>query len=598
MGIDFPSKIDNSNMRFDAFINGKVLEGKRTGRLPAMGWNSWNAFGSGNTEALTRAMADALVTLGLDKLGYKYVVLDDGCYKSERIDGKLSNEEVKFPGGFKALSDYIHSKGLKFGMYNDIGTNLCAGAAVGTCGHEDTDADSYVDWGVDFLKIDNCYYLWDNATFSNPENARFVFAPRIRGISLDGLEQPVTDARLSGDRAQFCDGIFVEGIGTFDGTNTGTTPVGLRSSELVYDISIMDGFEGVFELCVEYASGRENGVGEWLQVAVENDSNKGEPHYYYDDLLPPSPDKETFVWSEPIKIKLEKGQNFVRLMNHRRQENTLDSYAAMLAGLNKAKPGHDIVLSICEWGKTQPQNWGYKVGDSWRILNDITFRVGSDGNPGFGAWFDKGTPSVTSQYNKAVVMDEFAGLEKGWNDPDMLMIGMDGLSLVQNKTHFTMWCMMNSPLMLGLDLRRVSVGDELYNIIANRALIVLNQDALGIQAKRIWTSVKLEEGVTPDKAYIEDIDRVDILAKPLADGSMAISFINVSEALQKGSFLVSDKYLTKIFGTRFKNSDKYEVVDLWTGDKWENSTGWFEVSELQACDNVTILICGNPRLNN
>ena len=73
MGIDFPSKIDNSNMRFDAFINGKVLEGKRTGRLPAMGWNSWNAFGSGNTEALTRAMADALVTLGLDKLGYKYV---------------------------------------------------------------------------------------------------------------------------------------------------------------------------------------------------------------------------------------------------------------------------------------------------------------------------------------------------------------------------------------------------------------------------------------------------------------------------------------------------------------------------------------------
>ena len=58
-------------------------------------------------------------------------------------------------------------------------------------------------------------------------------------------------------------------------------------------------------------------------------------------------------------------------------------------------------------------------------------------------------------------MDVFAGLDKGWNDPDMLMIGMDGLSLVQNKTHFTMWCMMNSPLMLGLDLRRVSAGDEL-----------------------------------------------------------------------------------------------------------------------------------------
>ena len=587
MGTDFPSII-NPDMRFDAFTNGKVLQGKRTGRLPAMGWNSWNAFGSGNTEALTRAMADALVALGLDKLGYKYVVLDDGCYKSERVDGKLCNEEVKFPGGFKALSDYIHSKGLKFGMYNDIGTNLCAGAAVGTCGHEQEDARSYVNWGVDFLKIDNCYYLWDNATFSNPENARFVFAPRIRDISLDGLTKPVSDAKITGSRAQFYKDVCVQGIGTFDGTNTGTTPVGLRSSELVYDILIADTFDGNFELCVEYATGRENGIGEWLQVAVDHEN--GETQYFYDDLLPPSPDKETFVWSEPIKIHLKEGHNYLRLMNHRRQENTLDSYAAMLDGLNKAKPGHDIVLSICEWGKTHPQNWGYKVGNSWRILNDITFRVGSDGNPGFGAWFDKGTPSVTSQYNKAVVMDEFAGLDKGWNDPDMLMIGMDGLSLVQNKTHFTMWCMMNSPLMLGLDLRRVSAGDELYNIIANRALIALNQDALGVQAKRIWTSARLEGQATPDKAYIEDIDRVDILAKPLADGSIAISFINVSETPKKGPFLVSDKQLEKVFGSRFKACDKYEVVDLWTGEKWENTAGWFEIAGLEACDNVTIRI--------
>ena len=151
-----------------------------------MGWNSWNAFGSGNTQFLTKIMADKIVELGLKDLGYKYVILDDGCYKAQRIDGKLSNDEVKFPDGFKTLSDYIHSKGLKFGMYNDIGTNLCAGAAVGTCGHEKTDAQSYIDWGVDFLKIDNCYFLWDNATFSNPENARYVFAPKIKGVEIKG----------------------------------------------------------------------------------------------------------------------------------------------------------------------------------------------------------------------------------------------------------------------------------------------------------------------------------------------------------------------------------------------------------------------------
>ena len=65
-------------------------------------------------------------------------------------------------------------------------------------------------------------------------------------------------------------------------------------------------------------------------------------------------------------------------------------------------------------------------------------------------------------------MDEFSGLDKGWNDPDMLMVGMKGLTTTMCKTHFTMWCMMNSPLMLGLDLRRVTKGDELYNIISNK----------------------------------------------------------------------------------------------------------------------------------
>ena len=593
MSLNSPSKINDPQMRFDAFCNGKALPGKVTGRLPAMGWNSWNAFGSGNTEALTKSMADCIVALGLDKLGYKYVVLDDGCYKSERVDGKLSNEDVKFPNGFKALSDYVHGKGLKFGMYNDIGTNLCAGAAVGTCGHEDVDAQSYVDWGVDFLKIDNCYYLWDNATFSNPENARFVFAPRIKKVKLDDkCELNISDGEITGSIAHVVEdsakGIcWVEGLGTYDGTNTGTTPVGLRSSELIFDIEIDDKEGADFNLTVEYASGRENGIGEWLQVAVDNEA--GEKSYYFDDLLPPSSDKETFIWSGPVKIHLEHGHNKLRLMNHRRQENTLDSYAAMLAGLNKAKPGHEIVLSMCEWGKTHPQNWAYKVGDSWRILNDITFRVGSDGNPGFGAWFDKGTPSVTSQYNKAVVMDEFAGLEKGWNDPDMLMIGMDGLNLVQNKTHFTLWCMMNSPLMLGLDLRRVSLGDDLYKIIANREIIVLNQDALGILAKRVWSSADCKDE-SPDKAYIEDIDRVDILAKPLADGGLAISFINVSEKDWKGKLEVSVAQIEKAFGKKLVSANKFKVKDLWSGETWQNDTGVFEITGLGACDNWTIKI--------
>ncbi|MBO7514166.1 MAG: alpha-galactosidase, partial [Lachnospiraceae bacterium] len=88
--------------------------------------------------------------------------------------------------------------------------------------------------------------------------------------------------------------------------------------------------------------------------------------------------------------------------------------------------------------------------------------------------------------------------------------------------------MLNAPLMLGLDLRRVQIGDPIYQIIANKRLIDLNQDALGVQAKRIYSSIPGKYAA--DREYLTNIDRVDILAKPLSDGSVALSFINVSES--------------------------------------------------------------------
>ena len=587
-----PKEIRDKEYRYDAFSNGKVLLNKKKGRLPAMGWNSWNAFGSGNTEELTRAMADAMVELGLDKLGYSYVVLDDGCYKPQRVEGKMSNESVKFPNGFRSLSDYIHGKGLKFGMYNDIGTNLCAGAAVGTCGYEMTDAESYIEWGVDFLKVDNCYYLWDNATYSDAANVKYVYAPNIRGIRVEGQNfaeefSAVKEGVLRGRGVEKKE-TFVTNIGTFDGTGPDPTPVGEQSGELVFAVKAPTA--GSYWVTVIYAAGEEAGRGSWLQLAV----GEGEESVvYYDDFLPAAEGAEDFRESDEIEIQLRAGENMIRLMNHRRQENTLSSYAALLEGLNTAAPEHDVRFSICEWGKTQPQNWGYKVGDSWRILNDITFRVGADGDPGVGAWTDEYTPSVTSQYNKAVIMDEFAGLDKGWNDPDILMIGMNGLTETMCRTHMAMWCMMNAPLMLGLDLRRVKKGDAIWQVIANEGLIALNQDALGIPAKRIFTSVSTD---TPDTDYIREYDRVDILAKPLADGGVALSFINVSQEQMNGGYGVETADILKYIGHKMQNRDtfagagSYHVTNLWTGESETNTTGRFQVEALEACDNVTIKI--------
>lgn len=599
MSLIHPDKITDTEYRFDSFSNGKVLLNKKKGKLPAMGWNSWNAFGSGNTESLTKAMADKIIELGLDKLGYKFLVLDDGCYKAERINGKLSNEEVKFPSGFKALSDYIHSKGLKFGMYNDIGTNLCAGAAVGTCGHEKTDAQSYIDWGVDFLKIDNCYYLWDNATFSNPENAKYVYCPKIKGLKItknntipenkkcvipdtDTFENLSSSALIPFGNGVKYQNDFYENIGTFDGTNTGTSPVGELSGELQCKINAP--CDATYEIIIEYATDTKVVVGQWLQLAVNN-------NIVYDDLLPPSPNPNEFIMSKPISIELKKGENLIRIMNHRRQENTLCSYATMLESLNEADPNHDILLSICEWGKTQPQHWGYKVGDSWRILNDITFRVGSDGDAGFGEWNNPGTQSITSQYNKAVIMDEFSGLDKGWNDPDMMVIGMKDITLTMCRTHFAMWCMMNSPLMLGFDLRRLQKGDELYEIITNEDLIALNQDALGIQAKRIATSFPCKDA---SKEYITDNNRFDLLAKPLMDGSVAISVFNLSDKERTKDFEIDINYIKDKLASKtpekFTKAQNFEVKDLWTKEIL-TTTGKITLPPIEPCGNVVLKIC-------
>ncbi len=590
-----PDHLPGREYRYDAFEDGTVLHGKKKGHLPAMGWNSWNAFGSGNTEELTKAMADRMVELGLDQLGYQYLVLDDGCYKEERVDGRLSNEETKFPSGFRALADYIHGKGLKFGMYNDIGTNLCAGAYVGTCGHEAEDAGSYVEWDVDFLKVDNCYYLWDNATFSDAKNAKYVFAPALGQVRIVALEDgqetgeekgytPGENMSTTGTiiRTEEIDGkLYFTWIGTYDGTGPMHTPVGPESGEVVMDFTVKKA--GTYRFYIDHICDCEEGRGSWLQIAANKVSDAGQKiTYLYDDLLS----------QDYLDLPLEEGAYQIRFMNHRRQENTLYSYAKLLEGIKEAKPDHDIIYSMCEWGKTQPQNWAKKVGDSWRILNDITFSVGTDGDPGKAAWTNDYTCSVTSQYNKAVIMDSFAGLDKGWNDPDMMVIGMDGLSTVQYRTHMTMWCMMNSPLMLGLDLRRVEKGDDIYQIIANPDMIALNQDPWGIQAKRVYCS--LLSG-NYDTEYVTNNDRVDILAKPLSDGSVAVSFINLSDEKKKQGYEISLTQIAQAFEgisdlSELAGKDSYKVKDLWTGEESTLSGETIAVKELEPYDQKTICL--------
>ena len=132
---------------------------------PPMGWNTWNKFACNINEKLIRDTADQMVSTGMRDAGYKYLVIDD-CWHGERdADGNIHPDAQRFPSGIKALADYVHSKGLKFGIYSDAGLKTCAGRP-GSRGHEYQDAAQYAKWGVDYLKYDWCSTGSQNAQAS------------------------------------------------------------------------------------------------------------------------------------------------------------------------------------------------------------------------------------------------------------------------------------------------------------------------------------------------------------------------------------------------------------------------------------------------
>ena len=122
---------------------------------PPMGWNSWNKFGCNIDENKIKAQADAMVATGLKDAGYTYLIIDDCWHGARDARGDIQADPIRFPSGIKSLSDYVHSKGLKFGIYSDAGNGTCQDRP-GSRGHEFQDAAQYAKWGADYLKYDWC----------------------------------------------------------------------------------------------------------------------------------------------------------------------------------------------------------------------------------------------------------------------------------------------------------------------------------------------------------------------------------------------------------------------------------------------------------
>jgi alpha-galactosidase len=146
---------------------------------PPMGWNSWNKFGCNINEQIVRDSADAIVASGMRDAGYQYVVIDDCWHGPRDVNGFITADTQRFPSGIKALADYVHSKGLKFGIYSDAGRLTCGGRP-GSQGHEYQDALTYARWGADYLKYD-----WCNTGDRNAQEAYALMADALRASGRD-----------------------------------------------------------------------------------------------------------------------------------------------------------------------------------------------------------------------------------------------------------------------------------------------------------------------------------------------------------------------------------------------------------------------------
>jgi len=213
-------------------------------------------------------------------------------------------------------------------------------------------------------------------------------------------------------------------------------------------------------------------------------------------------------------------------------QNAKAAYKTMSDALKEC--GRPIVFSICEWGENKPWKWGTGIGHLWRVTPDI--------RDVYQCVFDWGGVGVLEIIDVMADLFPYAG-PGHWNDAEMLEIGNGGMTQDEYITHFSMWCMLAAPLMAGNDLR--SMDPQTLEILTNKEAIAINQDPLGNQARRFM-----------------DMGDYEIWAKELADGEVAVCFMNRSENTWKLDHNWRKNTMYFIRNANFK-SGTYTVRDLW-----------------------------------
>lgn len=488
----------------DFYCNGAAL-------TPPMGWSSWNTFRNRIDENLIYDTAVAMKEKGLVDAGYRFVNIDDNWVDNARDDeGRIQADKLTFPNGIPALVEKVNAMGISLGVYSSNGTATCEDLTASLY-HEWTDAYTFAKWGVEYFKYDFCH----NIPLS--EYAPLVYAVTISKNGI-GRTYDCKEAELSGlaryMKKKGFDGKYVSGLDRREGAMS-FDKIEVEEDG-VYNVTVHIVKHGQYEKCLMLeANGIEREV-----------------------LIFPSQKRFNMTAKFTVSMRLKKGKNALKLFNPigTRADSAMLQYVNMGRQLKKAtekvardagKPEKPITFSICEWGFNQPYKWGRYAGNLWRTTPDIR-----------PIW-----PWIKILYNHTVKLYKYAGVG-GWNDPDMLEVGNGKLTFEQNRSHFALWCMMCAPLILGNDLRNIS--DDVLKIVKNPDLIAINQDALGVPAKRVVKGT------------------VDVLVKPLADGSVAVCAFNKGGKKKYNLNLkkvLSDEY------ARCKKTENFVATNLWDKSK-------------------------------
>ena len=486
---------------------------------PPMGWSSWNLFATHINEDLIREIAVAMQKSGLADAGYRYVNIDDCWQSSERgKDGRLQCDKATFPHGIKALVDDVNALGLKLGIYSSNGTLTCEDYP-GSLRHEAIDADTFAAWGVEYFKYDFCH----NVPISEK-------APRIRQIELSRPGESafavygVDDVVLKGGAKIVKDDAighrFIVGLSAREGSFSVNTEVAADGN---YTLTLLVAKAADAERFVRITANGKEEV--HLYAAKGRAPFHGERRIQTTIRLQQG--VNTLVFDNPVGSRFDSAALQYKLMGRELKRATRE-YAAQ-----NGVPEKPIVFSICEWGFNRPYKWGAEAGNLWRTTGDIK-----------PVW-----ASILGIYEATVRLAKYAGIG-GWNDPDMLECGNGKLTHEENRSHFSLWCMMAAPLILGNDVRAFVKPDgtpdkdsRLLQLLTNKDMIAIDQDVRGIPCRRVKFGLR------------------DVLVKPLTDARVAVCVFN--KANSPAQYTLDLKKIANEGFVDLPEKASYAIHDVW-----------------------------------